>query len=592
MKLIKPLIGLGAAFAFTVGSLSAAGAAQEAEPSVIRLATNMDQVDTLNPFTAVFNEAIVVLDYEYEPLAGIGPSGDYEGILADEFDVEGTTWTYHIRDAAKWSDGEPVVADDVVWTYEAIMNDKALQVANGESVGNIKQVTAEDEKTVVFETNSPTPLHPGILPIVPKHIWEDIENPAEYQNTEDVVGSGPFIIDDFNQGTSITLKANEHYWKGKPGVDGLDLIGFKNTDASVLALRNGEIDMLGGLSSAQFESLKSVSGLTTYQVTSKHFWDLQINPGWTTVSGEPFGTQHKVLEDQAFRQAVAQAIDSETLVDRVLNGLGSTGPTIIPPGAPGGFFTKLEGKARPQGTDEAIKSLEAAGYTTDAQGNRLDKDGNPITLRLMFNGTNTQNNATAEFIVSWMKDLGITIESNSSNWDVMSPLITKGDYDMYINGWGVGQDPDYQLSINVCSTLPDTPGADNASQAGVCDPEYDKLFQAQHTELDRDTRAGLIEDSLQRIYDWGTTNILYYDDSLGAYNSDRLDNLVEVMGSPYNRFSVAQATIKGADSGSGDVGAADSPWLIWTIAGVVAVLIIIALIVMASRRKKTADDRQ
>lgn len=592
MKLARPLIGLAAAVALVAAPLSAAQAADdESSASSIRLATNMDQVDSLNPFTATFDEALVVLDYEYEPLASIGKSGDYEGILADDFSIDETTWTYHIRDNATWSDGEPVTSEDVVWTYEAVIDDRALQVANGESVGNIEDVVAVDEKTIEFHTSAPTPLHPGILPIVPKHVWENIENPAEYENIEDVVGSGPFILDEFNQGTSITLTANEHYWDGAPGVDRLDLVGFKNTDAAVLALRNGEIDMLGGLSGAQLESLESVEGLTTYQVESKHFWDLQINPGMQTAGGEKFGTHHPALEDQSFRQALAQAIDSETLVDRVINGLGSWGPTIIPPGAPGGFYTDLEGKTRPQGIEEAKASLEDAGYETDADGNRLDKDGNPITLRLMFNGTNTQNTATAEFITSWMNDLGIEIDSNNSNWDVMSPLIDQGDFDMYVNGWGVGQDPDYQLSINVCSTLPETPEADSSSQAGMCDPEYDELFTAQHTELDPEARMQLVEDSLQRIYDWGTTNILYYDDALGAYNSDRLDNLVEVMGNPYNRFSVAQATIKDGSSTGADASAGVPGWAIGTGVGVL-VIAVIGGTVVATRRKKSADDRQ
>lgn len=593
MKLMKPVIGIAAAIAVIAGPLSAAHAAEEPAPSTsIRLAVNMDQVDTLNPFTAVFNEALIVLDYEYEPLAGINHTGDYGGILADEFSVDDTVWTYHINDKATWSDGEPVTSDDVVWTYEAVMNNKPLQVANGESVGNIDKVVAVDEKTVEIHTIAPTPLHPGILPIVPKHIWESIDNPADYANTEDVVGSGPFIIEEFVQGTSITLTANEHYWNGKPGVDKLHLIGFKNKDAMVLALRNGEIDMLGGLNSAQYDSLASDPNIETYEVESKHFWNLTLNGGWKTSSGEAFGTQHPALEDQAFRRAIGQAIDREQLVERVINGLGSEGPTILPPGSPGGFYTDLEDVALPQGIEEAKASLEAAGYTTDENGNRLDKEGNPITLRMMFDGTNTQNTATAEFVESWFKDLGIAMDLKSTNWDEMLELIPKGDYDTYIDGWGVSQDPDYMLSINVCGTLPDEPGGATSSQSGMCDPEYDALFTAQHTELDPDKRKELVHEALQMIYEYGNTAMFYYDDALGAYRSDRLDNLLVVNGNPNNRFSIAQATLK--DGGSGEGGSSDGgvpTWAIGTGIGVIAVAAI-GGVVIASRRKKTADDRK
>ena len=589
MKTVKALVGMAAALAIIAAPLSAAQAADEPTESSLRLSSSMDEIDTLNPFTAVFNEALIVLDYEYQPLAGINETGDYGGILADDFSVDNTTWTYHIRDKATWSDGEPVTADDVVWTYEAVMGSKPLQVANGESVGNISSVTAVDDKTVEIETTAPTPLHPGILPIVPKHIWEKIDNPEEYPNTEDVVGSGPFIIEEYKQGTSITLKSNEHYWNGPTGVDKLHIVGFKNTDAAVLALRNGEIDMLGGLNSAQFDSLASVDGIEPYQVESKHFFNLTLNGGWKTTGGEAYGTQNPVLEDQAFRRAIGQAIDRKVLVDKVINGLGSEGPTILPPGSPGGFFTELEGVALPQGVEEAKKSLEAAGYTTDADGNRLDKNGAPITLRMMFNGGSTSNTAASEFIESWFKDLGIAMELKNTNWDEMGELIPKGDYDTYIDGWGVSQDPDYMLSINVCSTLPDEPGVSSSSQSGMCDPEYDKVFEAQHTELDPEKRKELVTEALTMIYEYGNTAMFYYDDALGAYNSDRLDNLLVVNGSPNNRFSIAQATIKGAEGESSDGGSGVPAVAIGV--GIAAVVLAGGLI-FAIRRKKSVDDRK
>ncbi|MBC9954755.1 peptide ABC transporter substrate-binding protein [Leucobacter sp. cx-42] len=588
MKIMKPLIGTTAALALAVAPVTAAFAADTSDAeSSIRLSSDMSQIDTLNPFTAVFNEALIVLDYEYEPLAGIVETGDYGGILAKDFKVDGKTWTYEIQPEATWSDGEPVTANDVVWTYEAVMNNKALQVANGESVGNIEKVVATDDKTVEIITADPTPLHPGILPIVPKHIWEKIDNPDEYANTEDVVGSGPFIIDEYKQGTSITMKANPHYWRGETGVDKLHIVGFKNTDAAVLALRNGEIDMLGGLNSAQFDSLKGVDGIEAYQVKSKHFFNLTINGGWKTTGGEAFGDNNPVLEDQAFRRALGQAIDRDVLVDRVLNGLGSQGPTILPPGSPGGMFTELEDVALPMGVEAAAKSLEAAGYTTDASGNRLDKSGNPITLRMMFNGGSTANTATAEFVESWFTDLGIKMELKNTNWDEMGELLPKGEYDMYIDGWGVSDDPDYMLSINTCKVLPETPGGSNSSQSGMCDPEYDKVFKAQHTELDPAKRETLVHQALQMIYEHGNTAMFYYDDALGAYRTDRLENLVEVNGSPYNRFSIAQATIKGQDeAGSGSATG-------WIVGGGIAVVVIAAAaIFLSTRRKQNADDRK
>ena len=250
-----------------------------------------------------------------------------------------------------------------------------------------------------------------------------------------------------------------------------------------------------------------------------------------------------------------------------------------------------------QGVDEAKKSLEEAGYTTDADGNRLDKDGKPITLRLMYNGGSTQNTSMAEFVKSWFKDLGIPLKMKSTNWDEMSGnLIPKGDYDMYVDGWGVSDDPDYMLSINVCSTLPEKPATRAASQVGMCDPEYDKVFEAQHTELDPAKRKELVTDAQRLIYEYGAVAMFFFDDSLGAYRSDRLDNLLVIKGSPNNRFSITQATIKGAGDSGGDANGSDSSGgnaTGWLIGGGIAVVVLAgAGIFAATRRKKTADDRQ
>lgn len=593
MKKLQPFLGAACAALLALTPVTASfaddgGSAAKEKESAINLGADLDQIDTLNPFTSIFDIAISVLNFEYQPLAGIDEKGDYGPILADKFETEGKVWTYHIRDKAKWSDGKDVTADDVVWTYDAVKKNKSLQVANGESVSNVVKVEAVSPKTVKIYTEAPTALHPGILPIVPKHVWEKLDNPAKFTNTKDVVGSGPFVLSEYDQGVSLTLSANPHYWGGKPGVEKIHWSGFKNTDAMVLALRNGEIDLVSGVSNAQFESLKKAKGIKTYRAESKHFWNLTINPGWQTTSGEKYGTNNPVLEDKAFRQAIGQVIDRQKLVDRVIGGLGTQGPAMVPPGTPGDFFTELPGVSKKQGVEPAKKALEAAGYTTNSEGQRLDKNGNPITLRLMYNGSSTSNTAVAEFLESWFGDLGIPLQMKATNWDEMSgSLIPTGDYDMYIDGWGMSQDPDYMLSINTCATLPDEPATRGASQVGMCDPEYDKLFKQQHEELDPAKRKELVTKAQQMIYEYGAVAMLYFDDSLGAYRSDRLDNLVAVKGSPNNWWSLSKATIKGQEA----AGAGGANPILYVVIGV-AVVAVIAGVVVAVRRRSTSDDRQ
>ncbi|MEB4614371.1 ABC transporter substrate-binding protein, partial [Leucobacter sp. M11] len=219
-------------------------------------------------------------------------------------------------------------------------------------------------------------------------------------------------------------------------------------------------------------------------------------------------------------------------------------------------------------------------------GSRLGKDGAPITLQLMYDASSTQNSSSAQFMQSWLKDLGIGLELKGTNWGEMLDLVPQGKYDMYISGWSVSGDPDYMLSINTCGTLPDSPGASSPSQDYMCDPEFDALYQAQHVETDPEQRIELVHQAMARHYDFASNLNLYYDDALEAYRSDRLTNLVEMNGSELNYWSIAQVELQDG-AGSGGV-----PGWVWGVGGGVLVLAIAGIATASVRRKNTAADRQ
>ena len=151
-------------------------------------------IDTFNPFTAVLLASTGINRYQYEALVGYGKNSEPAPGLADTWETsdDGKTWTFHIPENRKWSDGKPVTADDVVYTYTSIMKTTALQSANGGLVTNIADVKASDPQTVVMTLKSAQAPNPGQeIPIVPKHVWEN-EDAAKYAADKDVVGSGPF----------------------------------------------------------------------------------------------------------------------------------------------------------------------------------------------------------------------------------------------------------------------------------------------------------------------------------------------------------------------------------------------------------------
>ena len=267
----RPLLRRAAAFAVAAVALAAPAVAgttlpahaADAAPAVkVAIATD---IDTFNPFLAILASSTGILRFQYENLVQYGVNNEPVPGLSDKWETstDGKTWTYHIRDGMKWSDSQPLTADDVAWTFNAVKTNPALQKANGGLVENVQSVAAKDPSTLELTLTAPQASNPGFeLPIVPKHVWEKQADPSKYANDTDTVGSGPFTIKSYQKGVSVQLVANPNFWRGPAKVSGLTYAYYKNTDAAVQALKNGEVDIVGSLTPAQFTSLKDQSGIT------------------------------------------------------------------------------------------------------------------------------------------------------------------------------------------------------------------------------------------------------------------------------------------------------------------------------------------
>lgn len=591
MRSLKPLIAtcavLGLILIPVTGASAAPSGSGSSDDNVMRLPMTGSEIDSLNPFLATFQASLDILNMEYDSLARQGlPDRAIVPSLAKGWKVDGNTWTYMLRPGLKWSDGKPLTAEDIAWTYTQVMTNPKLAVANGSIVANVESVKAVNATKFQLVTKEPTAVNPGQLPIVPRHIWSKIVSPDKYTNLTKVVGSGPFILTKYGRTTSATMKANANYWRGKPKLDALVFVNYKNTDAAVLALRSGEIDMVSGMNAAQYKALGSVKGITRVQVPSQHYWDLSINPGATALDDKPIGTGAPALQDPVFRNAIRQALDTKKLVDKVLGGYGSTGPEIMAPGSKT-YYWDDKSVVQPYSPEEANRKLDAAGYTKSADGYRVDKTGKTIDLKLAFNASDTPNTTTASFIQPWLKEIGIKVTLNPTNWDEMSADALKGTYDMYINGWGIQADPDFMLFINTCATRPtDASGANNATSDNWCDPEFDALYKKQHAETDQAKRVELVHKALAVHYKAAVANILYYDDSLEAYRSSRITGLTPMSGDVNNYWALGNAKVIGGNSdGGGGLG-----W-VFGIIGAVAVAGVIVWVVVA-RRRRGSDTRE
>src|SRR2546421_861954 len=310
--------------AFLLAPATFGKAAAAAPKKVLTVATN-GSVDSLSPFLAqrVLPTEIHRLVYDF--LTNYDPKDDHAvPAMATSWSTpsDKLTWTYAIRSGMKWSDGVAVTARDIAWTYNLMMTNKDAATANGNFVANFKTVTAPDDSTLVVVLGKPQATMLALdIPIVPQHVWEShVSDIGEFNNDASlpVVSDGPFILSAYKKDQYIQLDANPGYWRGRPQFDRLVFRYYANKDAEVEALKKGEVDFVGGLTPAQFGSLKGVRNVALNNGNGKRFYALAVNPGATTASGQAFGDANPALKDPVVRRAIMEAIDKPALVDKTL----------------------------------------------------------------------------------------------------------------------------------------------------------------------------------------------------------------------------------------------------------------------------------
>jgi peptide/nickel transport system substrate-binding protein len=462
-----------------------------------------------------------------------------------------------------------------------------------------------------MKLKKPTPvmLHLAI-PILPEHIWSQIDDDEikQYTNEPDSdpvggIGSGPFILTEAREGQYYTFKRNDDYWAGPAHIAGVEYRFYRNADALVQALKNGEVDFADSLDANVFEAVENVDDIVARSSVYYGFDYITMNGGAETTDGKPIGTGHPSLKDPRVRLAIHYAVDKEALVDRNLDGRGSPGTTIIPP-----MYPEHAEPADPvtYDPDRANQILDDAGYKRGPDGIRTMPDGSdPLVYKLYARSDSEQSATIEQFLQGWLKDIGIdsTVETVSENR--LYEIAGEGTYDMYDWGWTVEPDPDYQLSTLTCGQFS---YEDNGTiYAGLndafwCNKQYDRLYQKQATETDPEARTKIVKKMQLMAYDANAYIVADYYDYLQAYRSDRFTGFVpqpEPDGAILFVYSIdSYLNIKpvtedagqgaAAASESGDSGSSMGP----VVGGVAGVLVLggVGAWFMSRRRRQNQAD--
>jgi peptide/nickel transport system substrate-binding protein len=453
-----------------------------------------------------------------------------------------------------------------------------------------------DPTTLIWTSEEPTfaPTVPPWVPIVPEHIWSQYDGTdAKTIKSVDVladgpmVGSGPFVLTEWEPGQFWKMSANKSYWGGTPTIDEIVYRVFDNHEAMVQALKAGEIDFADDLTTTLFNALEGEDNIATNAATPSSFTNLAWNFGSPKM---PNDTHNAAIEDLAFRQAVEYAIDKQAIVDSVFQGNAEVGTTITLPSSPWHY----EPPAEDQYTfdlERANQILDDAGYAdTDNDGIREDpKNGEPLSFDIVTLTDSAGSNDSGKLMVGWMKEIGVEFNLQPVSENKAYALWADGDFDAYIWGWGGDPDPDFILSIFITSQCL------SWSDGCYSDPQFDQWYKEQKTIFDRDERKAFIDNMQAYLYEQSPEVVLVYPNYLQAYRTDTFTGYVPTPADggallfgwgPYSYINLkpVSATAGGASSGGGG----GSNALVYI--GIGAVLLI-GLVLLASRRRRADEDR-
>jgi peptide/nickel transport system substrate-binding protein len=536
------LVAATAAAGLILGNAASAVApVAAADPLILRAGTDQD-LQVLNPFSSILVVDFEVFTLNYDLLVNFGPDLEPVPGFADDWDVsaDGLTWTFHIREGMKWSDGTPATSDDALYTFQLVLDatERSDASEDGFYLGagylegyhtnaGVIGASAPDPQTLVVETEFASQLLlQAYVPILPKHIWSEYtldeigsaEGAEPFLNEPPVVGTGPYQAVEWKPGEFIRFARNPEYWGEQGAADEVILLTFDSADTMVQALKTGDVDYIRGIQPEQYEALQGEADIQVVEGISNGYSQIAFN----TYSRGPIeggGASTTALQDPAFRDALAWAVDQERLVEVTLGGHGAPGDTNVPP-----YHTRWHvspDKPRTFDLAEAARRLDAAGYPLDAQSRRIDKEGKPIVLRVTWPDSEAEHATDAQLIQEWWSEIGVGVDAfvteEGKLLDDLLPPEGGGVANFDIELWGWVGDPDPTSLLNVLRSEEIGSFSDSFWE----NDRYDELFLLQRAEGDAATRFEYIKEMQNVFYDEAPYIILYYDAELHAYRTDK-----------------------------------------------------------------------
>jgi peptide/nickel transport system substrate-binding protein len=515
------------------------------EGGTLRIGTSSG-IDSLNPFVGFNQDDYSTWMYIYPSLLQYDTrTYDFAAHFADRWEQsdDGLTVTFHTMPGATWSDGEPLTAEDAVWTIDTI-----LKYADGPtgawaaSVAFLDSVEATDENTIVarYEQPAATALSGlGLIPILPPQVWEQYATgdgkglktfPNEPEGGQPLVSGGPFILTEYRKHDIALFEKNSSFYGPKPHIDGFGLQFFDNEDAMITALKTDQLDAINEIPPTTVETLKA-AGMVVFQGPALALRDFIIN-------SNPNKSEHRELLDPSVREAFEYAIDRDAIVETAWLGFATPGDALIPEGdISGGIDWHYPDIQRlPFDIPKANEILDSLGFQRGDDGIRIAGD-HPMIYDVIFpHDESGAGDRAFQIIQNGFKQIGVRLVlkkmDDSAAFDAIgAPDWKYLDFDLAMWDWFPALDPDFLLATLTCAQY------GSWSDTGYCDPEYEKLYKQQQVAVDQAERQKIVFQIQQKLYEDRPYIILSYDMRLDAWSPDWKGFLESNQGF-FNAFSI------------------------------------------------------
>lgn len=390
--------------------------------------------------------------------------------LAESWDIEdeGKTYIFNLQQGVKWHDGREMTAHDVEFSFKYYLEHPPVSISDilidKDFLLDVEAVSDYQVKFTTAEPNATFLSDAGTARIIPKQIWEQVEDPQGFLEPEAVIGCGPYRLTDYEkEHGSYRFEAFEDYWGPEPLVD---VIEFVPVSDSILAFEKGEIDLTGVTTDllSRFQSDPEFKILE-----SPGFWGYRIIFNME---------KNEIFRNREFRQAFAHAVDKQDVVDKIARGAAITGSY--------GILTRHHVWYNPDVIEYELDPDKARDILRK---NNLDKN---LSFTLLV-GADTEVRI-GEILKEQLSKAGIEIKVESVDGKSRDARIAEGQYQIALVGHGGwGNDPDYlrtRFSSELSAWASGTPGYNN--------PEVERLSEEQIKETDTELRKEMIFE-LQKL---------------------------------------------------------------------------------------------